>query len=78
MIHDQIKLTHDLVEIVKKLTRSSQVDSNSSTENLPQWDSLSYMAIISEIEVIYEVSVTQDNIEKFDSIKSIAKLILQK
>jgi acyl carrier protein len=77
MIHDQIKLTHDLVEIVKKLTRSSQVDSNSS-ENLPQWDSLSYMAIISEIEVIYEVSVTQDNIEKFDSIKSIAKLILQK
>ena len=78
MIDEQEKIIQELVEIVKRLTRSAKVNSYSSTENLPQWDSLSYMAIISEVEVIYGVSVTQDNIKKFDSIQSIAELILHK
>ena len=78
MIDEQEKIIQELVEIVKRLTRSAKVNSYSSTENLPQWDSLSYMTIISEVEAIYGVSVTQDNIEKFDSIQSIAELILHK
>ena len=78
MIDEQEKIIQELVEIVKRLTRSAKVNGYSSTENLPQWDSLSYMSIISEVEVIYGVSVTQDNIEKFDSIQSIAELILHK
>jgi acyl carrier protein len=78
MIDEQDKIIQELVEIVKRLTRSAKVNSYSSTENLPQWDSLSYMAIISEVEDIYGVSVTQDNIENFDSILSIAELILHK
>ena len=78
MIDEQEKIVQELVEIVQKLTRNNNVNTDSSTGNLPQWDSLAYMSIISEVEVVYGVSVTQDNIEKFDSIKSIAKLILQK
>ena len=78
MILDREELIQELIEIVKKLTRSSEVNSDSSTENLPKWDSLAYMAIISELEITYEVNVTQENIDKFDSIENIADLILNK
>lgn len=78
MILDREELIQKLIEIVKKLTRSSEVNSDSSTENLTQWDSLAYMAIISELEITYGVNVTQENIDKFDSIENIADLIVNK
>tara|TARA_B110000008_G_C16942630_1_gene553124 strand:- start:1447 stop:1683 length:237 start_codon:yes stop_codon:yes gene_type:complete len=78
MILDREELIQELIEIVKKLTRSSEVNSDSSTENLTQWDSLAYMAIISELEITYGVNVTQENIDKFDSIENIADLIVNK
>jgi len=77
-MNERKKIINNLIEIIKKIVRSNAVNSDSSTVNLPQWDSLSYMAIISEVEVVYHVSVTQDNIENFDSIQSIADIILSK
>ena len=77
-MNEREKIINNLIEIIKKIVRSNEVNSGSSTVNLPQWDSLSYMAIISEVEVVYDVSITQDNIENFDSIQSIADIILNK
>jgi len=77
-MNERKKIINNLIEIIKKIVRSNAVNSDSSTVNLPQWDSLSYMAIISEVEVVYHVSVTQDNIENFDLIQSIADIILSK
>ena len=77
-MNEREKIINNLIEIIKKIVRSNEVNSDSSTVNLPQWDSLSYMAIISEVEVVYHVLVTQDNIENFDSIQSIADIILSK
>lgn len=78
MVNDEEKIIQDLIEIVKKTVRSNTVNRDSSTKNLPQWDSLAYMAIISEVELLYDLPVTQDNIEKFDSVLSIAYLIKNK
>ncbi len=78
MVNDKEKIIQDLIEIVKKTVRSNKVNRDSSTKNLAQWDSLAYMAIISEVELLYDLPVTQDNIEKFDSIQSIADLIKDK
>jgi acyl carrier protein len=78
MINDKEKIIQNLIEIVKKTVRNNKVNRDSSTKNLPQWDSLAYMAIISEVELLYDLTVTQDNIEKFDSIQSIADLIKNK
>ena len=77
-MNEREKIINNLIEIIKKIVRSNAVNSDSSTLNLPQWDSLSYMAIISEVEFVYHVSVTQVNIENFDSIQSIADIILSK
>ena len=78
MNHDPNELTQEIIEIVKSVTRSDGVDRDSSTENLSQWDSLAYMSIISEIEIKYEVDVTEENINSFDSIKSIVDIVLNK
>ena len=75
MIDDQEKLTQSIIDIVKAVTRCNEVNSSSSTENLSQWDSMAYMAIISEVELNYGVEITQNNIQKFDSIQSIVHLI---
>lgn len=78
MNHKDDELTKDVVKIVKNVTRSAIVDKSSSTQNLPQWDSLAYMAILSEIEVSYEIFITEENINDFDSIESIVEIILNK
>lgn len=75
MTDDQEKLTQSIIDIVKAVTRCNEVNSSSSTENLSQWDSMAYMAIISEVELNYGVEITQNNIQKFDSIQSIVRLI---
>ena len=68
-------LTISIIELVKEATRSNSVSKDSSTETLSEWDSLAYMAILSEIEVEYNVEITEHNIESFDSISSIVEII---
>ncbi len=69
------ELTISIIEVVKEATRSNSVSKDSSTETLSEWDSLAYMSILSEIEVEYNVEITEHNIESFDSISSIVEII---
>jgi len=72
---DTEKLTQNIIDIVKNVTNCNNVDISSSRNNLPQWDSMAYMAIISELELRYKILITQNNIEQFHSIESIVNLI---
>ncbi len=78
MNHDPNELTQEIIDIVKTVTRSDLVDGDSSSDNLSNWDSLAYMSIISEIEINYEVEVNEENINNFNSIKSIVDIVLNK
>ena len=75
MNHNHEELTQDIVEIVKNATRNVEVNKDSSTQNLSQWDSLAYMSILSEVEINYEVEITEENINDFDSIESIVNIV---
>ncbi len=68
-------LVSNIIDIVKEATRNNQIDENTSRENLPAWDSLAYMSIIAEVEVNYDIEITEENISSFDSIKSIVEII---
>ena len=72
---DTEKLKKNIVDIVKDVTNCNNVDASSSRNNLPQWDSMAYMAIISKLELRYKILITQNNIEQFHSIESIVNLI---
>ena len=78
MNSDREELTQDIIKIVKNVTHYSAVDRDSSTQNISQWDSLAYMSILSEVELNYEVAVTEENINDFDSIESIVEIVLKK
>lgn len=75
MNHDQKELTQKIIEIVKNMTRCDDVNKNSSMENLPEWDSLAYMSILTEVEIIFDIEITEDNINGFNSIESIFFII---
>ena len=75
MNHDDQSLTQEIIRIVIEATRAKSVDENTTRETLSEWDSLAYMSILSEIEVEYDIEITEDNINNFDSIESIVNII---
>jgi len=68
-------LESEVIAIVKGVTKSNSVDKKTSQNDIPQWDSLAYMSILSEVEAKYQIEITQQNIQKFDSITSIIEVI---
>jgi acyl carrier protein len=78
MVDDEEDLIRSVIKIIKSVTHSDEVDAASSTENLQKWDSLAYMEIISEIEVTFDVEITEKNIDEFGSVMSIVTVILNK
>lgn len=65
----------NVIEIVKKATKSNEINIKSSMLNTENWDSLAYMTIVSELELNYAIEVTQENIQNFDSVESILSLL---
>ena len=74
MTYDQ-ELAHNVIEIVKRATKSNEINTKSSMLNTENWDSLAYMTIVSELELNYAIEVTQENIQSFDSVESILTLL---
>tara|TARA_B100001027_G_C16242501_1_gene320128 strand:- start:926 stop:1168 length:243 start_codon:yes stop_codon:yes gene_type:complete len=75
-MNDQdIELRDSIIKIVRDVTRCSEVDKDTSIDNLPQWDSLAYISILGEIEMKYEIEINENNINNFKSINSIFNII---
>jgi acyl carrier protein len=64
-----------VIEVVKEVTREPNIDLNSTDQNVTDWDSMAYLLIASKIEEFFGIEVSSDNIEKFNSVKSIINLI---
>ena len=64
-----------VIEVVKEVTREPNIDLNSTDQNVTDWDSMAYLLIASKIEEFFGVEVSIDNIEKFNSVRSIINLI---
>ena len=52
-----------------------EVHSGTVQEDLTEWDSMSYLTILSNIEDEFGVSVSEDNINKFGSVSQIMEEI---
>jgi acyl carrier protein len=51
------------------------VENNATQEMYSEWDSLAYMGIISKLEEEFEIQISEDNINHFDSISNIIRII---
>tara|TARA_B110000879_G_C10668904_1_gene317167 strand:- start:50 stop:274 length:225 start_codon:yes stop_codon:yes gene_type:complete len=52
-----------------------KITKNASQENTPQWDSLNYLLICSELEKKFKIKISSKNINKFNSFKAILKIL---
>ena len=50
------------------------IDENSAFGETPYWDSLNHVAIIGDLENNYEISIPNEDIEKYTTMKSIIEL----
>jgi acyl carrier protein len=49
-----------------------------SAEDIEQWDSLSHMTLVSELEKIFSVSLDVDEISEMDSVENVVKVMARK
>ncbi len=71
----------DLIKIVAETLRiePSKLCNLSKMTDIPEWDSLSHMSLIAELEEKYDIQFTGDDIASMQSISEInEKIILHK
>lgn len=68
-------LTKDVIGILEDILQQNDITEKSMQEDIPEWDSMAYMTIISVVESKYDIEITQDNIGGFYSVQSIVSLL---
>ena len=64
--------------VLKNILNNKKINEDSSNDNTPQWDSLSYINIIVKVEKEFSVKINQKNFHKFNSFKNILRIINDK
>ncbi|MDA1061200.1 MAG: acyl carrier protein [bacterium] len=49
------------------------IDDHASRAMYPEWDSMAYLSVLSALEDEFQISITEDTINGFDSIPNILK-----
>tara|TARA_B100001939_G_C16751846_1_gene534342 strand:+ start:329 stop:565 length:237 start_codon:yes stop_codon:yes gene_type:complete len=64
-----------VINIVEKKLNVSGIDLKSKQNDFVEWDSLSYLTIVLEIEKEFGLVINENNFNKFDSLHNIISLI---
>ena len=60
-----------VITLVSTALNVNSINLQSSQENTSEWDSLAYLSVISAMEEEFEIEITENNINNFDSVKNI-------
>ena len=63
--HIQLIIAEELNVTIEK------VHPEAAQEDFPEWDSMAYLSILSNIEDEFEISISEENIDNFGSIPQI-------
>jgi|LauGreSBDMM110SN_4_FD.fasta_scaffold91551_2 acyl carrier protein len=64
-----------VIKIVSEITKEPNISLSSTQENTIGWDSLAYLVIAQELEDVFGVQITAENIDLASSVTGIVKLI---
>lgn len=67
-------LTNQVIELVREVTKDSDISANSAQANTQSWDSLAYLVIAEELENRLGLVVDATNI---DSLGSICEIVIE-
>ena len=65
------KTEQKAITLVSTALNVNSINLQSSQENTSEWDSLAYLSVISAMEEEFEIEITENNINNFDSVKNI-------
>ena len=68
-------------EIMAKVMEVSEsnIKNETNQDNINQWDSLKHIALISELEEVFQIEISpEESVEKFTNFKSIVSFIEKK
>jgi acyl carrier protein len=69
------KNKNKIIEIISNILKVKDINEESKQEMHPEWDSLAYLNIVSEIEEVFKIEVSDKNINKFGNVAEIIELI---
>jgi len=70
-----LNLTERVKEILAEELNVESIENNANQVDYVEWDSLTYMRIIAAIESNFNIDITADNINHFNSVSNIVKEI---
>lgn len=63
-------------KILEEILDIDNLPEDASDKNIDEWDSLTYLTILTKIEDEFQLKIDENNINHFDSYKSIVQLII--
>ena len=73
-----MKNSDKIIQCLKNIFENQEIDINSSSENLKEWDSVAMINIVLEIENQFKVKINANDITNLKSYKSIKKILSNK
>jgi acyl carrier protein len=64
-----------LEELAFALNRDEQINESMMLKDLPEWDSLGIMCVVTLLEDTYQKSLTFDDLSKFNTVKDLVDAV---
>jgi acyl carrier protein len=66
-----VNITEDVKQILREALNLESIDDGACMEQYSEWDSLTYIRIVAALESKYNICVTGENINNFNSVRNI-------
>ena len=66
-----------IIAILTDVLNKDKINSETSQENTEEWDSLTYLTILTQLEKEFNIDINEKNINEFGSVKKIINQLKQ-
>lgn len=70
-------MTDCLIHLLKNIFPHENLSEHSSKQDIPSWDSLTHMDLVTTIEKHFEITLSMEDIVEMTSIKNIVEVLNQ-
>ena len=76
-MHKENEIENKIIAILSEVLNKDKIDSETSQENTEEWDSLTYLTILTQLEKEFNIDINENNINEFGSVKKIINQLKQ-
>ena len=71
------EIENKIIAILSEVLNKDKINSETSQENTEEWDSLTYLTILTHLEKEFNIDINGKNINEFGSVKKIINQLKQ-